>query len=210
MQRTQQETRKLTIDEPEWWEKLYQTKKTPWDLGKPSPALMSYLKSPYAVQPGRIALPGCGHGHDCIPWVAKGFEVTGIDFAPSAVQSTFQKFQKAGVAGTKGYLLERDFFNIHEYDSYYDYIFEHCFFSAIDPSRRRTYVYTVADLLKPGGKLIGVWWLFDAKSGPPFGVSKDEIYSLFDKRFTIDMGYAPSDSVPQRRNSEFLTIMTKR
>jgi len=210
MQQAQQQAKSLTVDDKDWWEQLYQAKRTPWDLGKPAPPLVTYLKSPYAPQPGRIAVPGCGRGHDCLPFLASGFEVTGIDFAPSAVQATYQKFQQVGMSGTKGYLLERNVFDIHEYDNYYDYVLEHCFFPAIDPSRRRTYVYTIADLLKPGGKLIGLWWLQESKSGPPFPLTKHDIYDLFDSRFTIDIAYAPNDSFPQRRDAELLTVMTKR
>jgi SAM-dependent methyltransferase len=209
MQQAQQ-ANKLTVDDSEWWEQLYQAKKTPWDLGKPAPPLLTYLKSPYAVPPGKLAIPGCGNGHDCMPFLASGFEVTGIDFAPSAVRNTFQKFQQTGVAGTKGYLLERNIFDIHEYDGYYDYILEHCMFPALDPSRRRTYVYTLADLLKPGGKVIGLWWLMESKSGPPFPFTKHDIYELFDTRFNIEIAYAPNDSMPQRKNAELLTVMTKR
>jgi SAM-dependent methyltransferase len=209
MQQAQQ-SKTLTVDDKEWWEQLYQAKKTPWDLGKPAPALLTYLKSPYSVPPGRMAVPGCGHGHDCLPLLAAGHEVTGIDFAPSAVQSTFQKFQPTGLAGSKGFLLERDFFNIHEYDGYYDYVFENAFFPAIDPIRRRTYVYTIADLLKPGGKLIGLWLLVDGKGGPPFAVSRHDIYELFDEHFNIEIAYTPNDSVPARKNAELLTVMVKR
>lgn len=210
MQQAQREAKKLTLDDREWWDQLYRTGKTPWDLGKPSPPLVTFLKSPYAVPPGRVAVLGCGSGHDCMPLVQAGFEVTGVDFAPSAIQATLQKFQQAGVAGKKGYLLNRDVFQIHEYDGYYDYAVEHCFFPALDPSRRRTYVMTVSDLLKPGGKLIGVWWLVESRGGPPFTVTKDDIYSLFDSHFNIDIAYAPNDSVPQRRNAELFALMTKR
>jgi SAM-dependent methyltransferase len=210
MQQVQREAKKPSVNDHQWWEQLYQSGKTPWDLGKPSPPLVTFLKSPYAVAPGKVAVLGCGHGHDCMPLVQAGFEVTGIDFAPSACKSTLDKFQRAGVAGKKGYLLNRDVFDIHEYDGYYDCIVEHCFFPALDPARRRTYVMTVADLLKPGAKLIAVWWLFEAQGGPPFSLSKDELYSLFDARFSIDIAYTPNDSVPQRRNSELITLMTKR
>ncbi len=205
-----QQAKQLTVDKADWWDNLYRTKRTPWDIGKASPPLVTYLKSPYAVPPAKIAVLGCGTGHDCLLFAKNNFEVTGIDFAPSAIAATHEKFEKAGLSGTKGFLLQRDIFDIHEYDGYYDYLWEHCFFSAIDPSRRRTYVYTVADLLKPGGKLISLWWLVDSKSGPPFSVSRDDIYSLFDERFTIDMAYKPTDSIPERKGAELLTVLTKR
>lgn len=206
----QQQSRIINVDDAGWWDGLYRNKRTPWELGKPAPPLETYLKSPYAVPPGKIAVVGCGTGHDCLLFAKHGFEVTGIDFAPSAIAATHEKFEKAGLSGTKGFLLERDVFNIHEYDGYYDYVLEHCFMSAIDPSRRRTYVMTVADLLKPGGKLISLWWIVNTVAGPPFALSKDDIYSLFDKAFSIDVAYQPTDSVKERSGAEFVTVMTKR
>lgn len=206
----QQQTNKATVDDPAWWDNLYRSRRTPWDIGKAAPPLETYLKSPYAVPTGKIAVLGCGTGHDCLLFTKYNFEVTGIDFAPSAIAATHQKFDKAGVSGTKGFLLERNVFDIHEYDGYYDYILEHCFFSAIDPANRRTYVYTVKDLLKPKGKLISLWWILNSKSGPPFTLHKDDIYSLFDADFTIDMAYQPTDSIPERKAAELITVMTKR
>jgi SAM-dependent methyltransferase len=206
----QQQASKVTVDDPAWWDNLYRTKRTPWDIGKPAPPLETYLKSPYAVAPGKIAIPGSGNGHDCMLFIKHGFEVTGIDFAPTPIATTHAKMEQAGVSGKKGFLLQRDVFDIHEYDGYYDYILEDCFFSAIDPSRRRTYVMTVYDLLKPGGKVISLWWLINNKQGPPFAVDKSEIYELFDSKFTIDMAFAPTDSIKERKGAEFITVMTKR
>ncbi len=208
--RMQQQANQLTIDDVQWWEALYQSKRTPWDLGKAPPPLQTYLKSPYAVPPGKVAVVGSGNGHDCMLFAKHNFEVTGIDFAPTAIKNTHKKFEEAGISGTKGFLLGRDVFDIHEYDGYYDYVLENCFFNAIDPSRRKTYVYTIADLLKKGGKLIALWWLFESKSGPPFGTHKDDIWKLFDPVFSIDYAYAPNDSIKERHGAEFLTIMTKR
>jgi methyl halide transferase len=205
-----QQAKQLTVDDSQWWESLYRSKRVPWDIGRHAPPLETYLKSPYAPPPGKMAVIGCGSGHDCLLFAKKGFEVTGIDFAPSAIKATHEKFEKAGLSGTKGFLLEKDVFNIHEYDGYYDYVLEHCFFSAIDPSRRRTYVYTVADLLKKNGKLIALWWLFEGKGGPPFPVHKDDIYKLFDEVFSLEISYKPNDSIGDRKGAEFLTVMTKR
>lgn len=205
-----QQAKQMTLDSAECWENLYRNKRTPWELGKASPPLQTYLKSPYAVPPGKIAVVGCGTGHDCLLFANHNFEVTGIDFAPSAIAATHDKFEKAGISGTKGFLLQRDVFDIHEYDGYYDYVLEHCFFSAIDPSRRRTYVMTIADLLKPGGKLIALWWIVKTNGGPPFTLYKDDIYELFDARFNIEMAYQPTDSVQERKGAELLTVLTKK
>lgn len=198
-----------TVDHKEFWEKLYQTNNTPWELKSPAPPLTTYLNSPYAVKPGSIAVLGCGTGQDCLLFAQRGFQVTGVDFAPSAIQATNKLFFEAGVAGKTGFLLERDVFQIHEYDGYFDYVLEHCFFSAIDPSRRRTYMATVRDLLKPGGKLIALWWTHDRPNGPPFGIAKDEMHSLIGEYFTIEIAYVPNNSAPGRTGNELLTVLSK-
>lgn len=56
------------------WESLWKEKTTPWDLGKPSPALISELKSHWNTTTNwkqtttssvfRTLIPGCGAGHD--------------------------------------------------------------------------------------------------------------------------------------------------
>jgi methyl halide transferase len=197
-------------DNIEFWESLYQSRNTPWDLGKPAPPLQTYLSSPYAIPPGRMAVLGCGRGHECLLFAQHGFEVTGIDFAPSAVQETAAKFTQAGCLGKTGFLLEKDVFNLHEYFGYYDYVVEHCLFCAIEPSRRRTYAWTVRDLLKPGGQFVALWWLVaERQGGPPFHVHKSEIFNLFRDSFLIDIAYEPKDSVNERQGQEFLTVMMR-
>lgn len=202
---------KVKTDSIAFWENLYQTKKTPWDLGKAAPPLQTFLSSPYTVAPGKMAVLGCGRGHECVLFAKRGFEVTGIDFAPSAVQETSKRLHEAGLLGTNGFLLQKDFFDITEYFGYYDYVLEHCAFCAIDPSSRRTYAWTVRDLIRPGGKFIALWWLVPERAGgPPFHVNKSEIFELFDKTFDIEIAYQPQDSVADRKGQELLTVMTKK
>ena len=197
-----------TSEQREFWEHLYQAGTTPWDLGCPAPPLATFLNSNYKVKPGSILVLGCGSGHDCMLFARHGFQVTGIDFAPSAIRATNEKFSQAGIAGTSGFLLERDIFDIHEYDHYFDYVLEHSCFNSIHPSRRRTYAWTVHDLLKPGGKLIGLWWTVDRPGGPPFGVLKEELFELFSPYFNFDLIHIPNDSAPARKGTELFTLMT--
>lgn len=200
---------KYTVEDKEFWEALYQTKKTPWDLGKVAPPLLTLLNSPYAMPPGKMAVLGCGNGHECVFLSSRGFEVTGIDFAPSAIASTMAKLQNNGTLGKSSFLLERDFFELQDYDHYYDYVLEHCSFCAIDPSRRRAYVRAVRDMLKPGGKFVALWWFLpDKKGGPPFAAHKTDLFELFGSYFSIDIAYEPKDSVSDRRGQEFITVMS--
>lgn len=208
MQQTMNAQRTYTTDDMQFWETLYQTKTLPWDLGMPAPPLQTFLRSSYKVPPGSILILGCGTGHDCMLFAQHGFTVTGIDFAPSAIRATYDKFVQAGIAGKTAFLLERDVFEIHEYDHYFDYVLEHSFFNSIHPSRRRTYAWTVHDLLKPGGKLISLWWTLDRQDGPPYGIPKEDLFGLFSNQFDFDLVHTPNDSVPARQGRELFTLMT--
>lgn len=201
----------LSPDDAEWWDGLYRAQTIPWDIGACAPPLQSFIQSRYAPPPGRMLVPGCGRGHDCLLFASNGFEVTGLDFAPSAIQATHDQFQQAGFLGTKGFLLLRDIFDIHEYDGYFDYVLEHTCFCAIHPSRRRTYALTVRDLLRPGGKLIGLWWILErsGSTGPPWSLSKDDLFSLFGELFDLELAFQPTDSVQQRAGQELFTVMRK-
>ncbi|MBY0356436.1 MAG: methyltransferase domain-containing protein [Candidatus Obscuribacterales bacterium] len=206
-----EQTRQHTVEDREFWENLYQTKRTAWDLGQVAPPLKTLMNSPYAMPKGRMAVLGCGNGHECLFFAERGFEVTGVDFAPSAIRSTMDKLSKSGLLGKSAYLLERDFFKMHDYDGYYDYVLEHCSFCAIDPSLRRTYAWTVRDLLKPQGKFISLWWLIpDKQGGPPFAAHKTDLFDLFGEFFNIEIAYEPKDSVKDRKGHEFITVMSRK
>lgn len=204
-----QEPHKYTVENQEFWEQLYQTNTTPWELNVPAPPFRTFLSSPYVLPSGKMVIPGCGSGNEVLLFAQNGFEVTGVDFAQSAVQITAAKLSAEGLLGTQAYLLQRDFFDIHEYDKYFDYVLEHTCFCAIHPSRRRTYEMTVKDMLKPGGKFIALWWLLDhGKGGPPYSVTKSEIFDLFSNDFNIDLAFTPADSIGDRKGKELFTIMT--
>ena len=39
------------------------------------------------LTPGKLCIIGCGRGYDAIMFAQKGFDVTAIDFAPSAINA---------------------------------------------------------------------------------------------------------------------------
>ena len=200
----------VDANDKQWWESLYKTEFTPWELNSPAPPFVSFLNSQIAVQPGKMLVPGCGTGNECLLFATHGFEVTGVDFAPSATLATTAKFQQAGLLGSKGIVLQHDFFDMHEYDASFDYVLEHTCFCAIHPSRRQAYARTVRDLLRPGGKLIGLWWLVDSKSGPPFKVTREDVLNTFSEFFRVEVEFTPKDSVPDRQSKELFAVMSTR
>ncbi len=70
---------------PEHWDAHYRAHEPGWDIGQPAPAFVDLLAEPDPPPPGRMIVPGSGRGHDAIFFAAHGFDVVGIDFAPTAV-----------------------------------------------------------------------------------------------------------------------------
>ncbi|HEY9730634.1 MAG TPA: methyltransferase domain-containing protein [Drouetiella sp.] len=199
-----------TVETVEFWEGLYQRNITPWELGTYSPPLKTFLDSPYRVPAGKVAVLGCGTGFDALLFAYYGYNVVAFDFAPSAVASTRAKLAQYGFLGKNAEVVQKDIFDLYSYRGAFDYVLEQTCFCAIHPARRKNYELMVRDVLKPDGKLIALWWLIDRQgAGPPFPVSKDELFELFSPHFRFDLVHQPTDSVPDRKGKELFALLSK-
>lgn len=192
------------VNSPGKWESDYARGTDGWDLGGPAP-VFKRLASSGRFKPGRMLVPGAGRGYDAREFARRGFQVTAVDFTLSAVR----EMQRLAEPGAPLEILQHDLFTLPgDLDSSFDYLLEYTCFCAIDPQRRGDYADTVARLLKPGGIYIDLAFpLDDRAGGPPFAVSRSEIFSLFGARgFSLLWRESPTDSVPQRRGFEELLI----
>jgi len=82
----------------DFWQERFEKKQTGWDCGAPSPQLLAWLDSG-ALQPCRIAVPGCGSGWEVAELAKRGFEVVGIDYTPAAVERTRVLLSAQGLMG---------------------------------------------------------------------------------------------------------------
>ncbi len=78
------------------WETRYQQGETPWDTGLPSSELQRVLAAE-KVKPCRALELGCGTGTSSIWLAQQGFEVTGVDLSPLALERGRAKADQAGV-----------------------------------------------------------------------------------------------------------------
>ena len=193
---------------PTDWEAQYQKGETPWDKGEPSPGLVDFL----AEEPvsGRVLVPGCGFGYDVRALAATANEVVGLDIAPSAVEGA-ARFPRVK---NERYELANLFELPPHLRGTFDWIWEHTCFCAIDPSMRATYVEAVASALKPGGKLLAVFYLDPGHDrpdeGPPFGVRVVELDRLFLPRFDLVREWLPAHAYPGREGREWMRVMARR
>ena len=198
-------------DDPKSWEKIYQTNDAGWDIGKPAPPFVSLLENPPSwLANGSIAAFGAGLGHDAAHFAANNFEVTAIDFAPTAVEG-IKKYSEIHENLTP-YL--GDILNLPvELENSFDYVLEHTCFCAIPPENRSKYVQSVSKILKPGGILFGLFYRFDPADdkGPPHATSEEEVKELFGKDFEILDWQTPNNSHGRRKNRErFIAFKVKK
>lgn len=183
-------------NQPDFWSVRYAAGKTPWDFGGVPSALKSFLER--SSVPGRVLIPGCGSGYEIQAFHAAGYDVSAIDFSAAAVEQTKRVL---------GVLAERvilgDFFTHDFGERRFDLIYERTFLCSMTPSRWPEYVNRSADLLSPGGRLIGVFlYGQSSSSGPPFPLTEPEAEQLLRKHFEPVRSEAMTDSLPLFRDME--------
>jgi len=179
-----------------------------WDLGEPTP-VFERLASEFPK--GKICVIGCGRGYDAVTFALAGFEVTAIDFADTAVMATRERARKADV---EMQVLREDIFDLpDEFNHQFDYIMEYTCFCAISPLRRFEYDRIVWQLLKPKGRLLGLFLPLDKDledGGPPWGVSLRELHKLFSLHWELESEEMPKESIDRRADREVLMIWRKK
>jgi len=195
-----------TVSEPEFWEELYGQGGDGWELGEPAPTLVEFVESTPPPL-GRIAVPGCGRGHDVRFLVDRGYDATGFDFAPAALAAA----RALAGPGRAARFEQRDVFSLAaDYGQAFDGVWEYTCFCAIDPRRRAEYVRVLEAILRPGGWLLACFYPIRAGGGgPPFPVSKVEVGDLFSPRFRVERAAPPSRSPARRQGQEWMMLAHK-
>ena len=194
----------LSVNDPGFWQEIYQAGRAGWDLGKPTHAFQRLLASG-ELSPGRLLVVGAGRGHDAREFARHGFAVTAVDFAGEAVAAMARLADEQAPLA----VVQADIFALPPaFDGAFDLLLEYTCFCAIDPSRRGEYADMAARVLKPGGTLVALFFPLDQHAGgPPFAVDEAEVLALFGARgFKLVRSEAPEDSVTQRRHMEKLMI----
>ena len=200
------------VSTPAFWEGLYAEGQDGWELGEPSPVLGAWFAGGGRFvgddARARIAVPGCGRGHDVRLLARQGYRAVGFDFAAAAVAAARGLASAEGVEAT---FEQRDVFTLgRDHREAFDGVWEYTCFCAIDPARRAQYVDVLRTILKRGGTLLGCFYpLRDGDDGPPFPVARDEVERLLAPHFTIVESGVPAASVERRRGLEWMVRATR-
>lgn len=186
-----------------FWDKLWKTNNTGWDLKAVSPPLKAFIDT-LKDKSISILIPGCGNAYEAEYLLSNGFtQVTVIDIAPTLTAQLLEKFTPS--IGKELTVISGDFF---KHRGLYDLILEQTFFCALDPKLRAAYAAQMHNLLKPTGKLAGLLFNTSFQGGPPFGGSKEEYISLFKEQFNLDKIEESTNSVKPRLGAELFIEFT--
>ena len=193
-----------TVNDPGFWDRAYATGRDQWELAGPTPPLVSLLRR----QPpplGRVAVLGCGRGHDAHLLAQHGYEAWGFDFSAAAIKAARRL---TGPGDGAMHFEQLDIFELPaRYPASFDGIWEYTCFCAIDPSRRPEYVEVARSILKPSGWLLALFFPTQWESnGPPFPVRETEVHRLFEPSFQIERSWAPADSAKGRLGLEWFVM----
>ncbi len=179
------------------WEAKYQAKDAYWDHGAAAPGLEDFLAAHSELVRGTVLVPGCGTGHDVRAWARAGWHAVGLDIAPTAIELARERTAQAGLAAQ----FQLGDFLRDEPKTTFDWVFEHTFFCAIEPNLRDTYQQALRRWLAPGVYYLAVNYMITDDGGPPFRVTRQELWERFSPEFELLQEWEPR-SYPHRTGRE--------
>ncbi|PYN81515.1 MAG: SAM-dependent methyltransferase [Candidatus Rokuibacteriota bacterium] len=196
-----------SVSTSEFWTDLYARGGDGWELRQPAPPLVEFVARTPPPAPGRVAVPGCGRGHDVRHLARHGYAAVGFDFSAAAIAEARALAKADGVPAE---FVERDIFTLgRDYERAFDGVWEYTCFCAIDPRRRAEYVQTMGTIIKPGGWLLACFFPMRRRAaGPPFPVAEREVRRLFASRFRFERAYLPR-SVRLRQGQEWIVLLRR-
>ena len=125
----------------------------PWNIETPPDILVELVESG-KVKPCKAIDLGCGAGNYAIYLAGKGFDVTGVDIAPTAIELAEENARKKGVRCR--FIVADILGDLHDIKETFDFAYDWEVMHHIFPGERKKYVANVNRLLNPGGKYLSV------------------------------------------------------
>lgn len=191
---------------PEFWDEVYIKEEKPgWELGEPTPVLPQVLPQ-LKLPKMRVMVMGAGSGNDAAFFAQQGHIVTAVDMSAHAIEKAKEKYGHLPIRW-----VQCDLFQLgQEFRGQYDLIFEHTCYCAITPSRRNELVRKWKELLAPEGNLLGVFFVMEKRTGPPFGGSEWEVRERLKKDFDFLYWTRWKNSAGMRTGKELVVFAKKK
>lgn len=161
------------------FDNAYKTRTAPWVIGEPQPAIVDLERA--GLMSGRVLDAGCGTGEHTILLTRLGYDVLGVDAAPTAIA---QARENAATKGVDGRFEVADALNLGA-DPRYDTIVDSALFHIFDDADRARYVASLYAACMPGA-LVHVLALSDRGRGFGPEVSDRVIREAFADGWVLD------------------------
>ncbi len=197
-----------------FWQQRFDEGRLPWDRGRSSPQLVAWLADGTLSPPSRIAVPGCGSGHEVETLARAGFTVTALDYAPGAVALTRGRLAAAALQAE---VCQADVLAWQPLQPL-DAVYEQTCLCALHPDHWTAYAAKLRAWLRPGGRLavLAMQARRDGAAegrieGPPYHVDVNALRAIFTAAHW-DWPTPPYAAVPHPSHdwAELALILTRR
>lgn len=199
------------IRDREFWSEHYRAweddgAKPGWDLGEAASPLRDILPQ-LKLSRSRIAVVAAGSSHDAAFLAKAGHIVTAIDISPEGIAHARELY---GNVRDLEFVCADVTVPSRVLDGRFDIVFEHTFYTAVDPTLRPKVADAYKRLLVDKGHLLGIFFVCDQGSAPPFGSTEWEIRERLKRNFNFLYWTRWKKSIPRRLGKELVVYAQKK
>lgn len=183
----------------QFWIKAWKEGRTAFHQDKVHGKLVEFFSLLGAEGGQKILVPLCGKTKDLIWLQDQHLHVHGVELYEEAVKAFFTENNLSPVTVSKTpdfseykyrdiHICQGDFFKLQGPETF-DLVYDRASLVALPESMRKDYAQVITRVLKKKGKYLLIVYDYDQSKmdGPPFSVKENEIYSLYEKAFSIKL-----------------------
>jgi SAM-dependent methyltransferase len=196
----------------DFWQQRFAHKQTPWDRGAPGPQLARWIDEGLIAPGQRIAVPGCGSGHDVLALARAGCVVIAIDYAEAAVALTRERLHAQAQHAD---VVQADVLDWQP-TAPLDAVYEQTCWCALHPDHWAAYAAQLQRWLRPGATLLLMAMQcrrdgagLGRVEGPPYHMDINAVRALL-TAMHWDWPAPPYPAVPHPAGWNELSIALKR
>ncbi|TCP56436.1 methyltransferase family protein [Tamaricihabitans halophyticus] len=165
------------------YERLYQQRRAPWNLGEPQPALRELVEAGWCT--GTVLDAGCGVGELALAVAARGHHVLGVDLAPSAIRSASEQ---AVARGLSAHFRAADITELDTGGEVFDTVLDSGLLHSLPESVQSTYLAVLRRVCRIGGRIAVLCFADrpDARTPDSGRLSERRLRELFADGWAID------------------------